>query len=655
MYILGLHTSHDTSACLLKDGKIVVAIEKERLSRCKHHRTYHNMQDIVNYCLEYEKISLADIEYIVVNSNNNIFKKIIFSNCEHAISHHLAHAWSAVGLSPYEECAILILDGEGSKVIELSNEEREVCNHNIEYFSEKESCYLFKNNTLHPLKKWTSRRGDGSNFSGTETIGAPYWMLSHHFFHQEHQEAKIMGLASYGNKDRDYCEMFDFKDGGNVEIDKKWIFRLKEIPGNNLSNNIQKYADIANAIQCGTEDAILHKAKWIKETYDIDNLCFSGGVALNCVANSKLTQSNIFKNVFIPFGAGDSSIAIGCAFYGWYVLAKRGKVKNRNIVSPYLGKIYSPNEIKGAINRYCSKQLITFEKQDNYIKSAAQQLSDGDVIAWFQGRSEFGPRALGNRSILANPGIKGIRDDINKKVKFRESFRPFAPAIIENHTGNWFENFSNDTYYMQSIADVKKDKRAIIPEVTHIDNTARIQIVSKEINPVFYDLISQFSKLSNIPILLNTSFNIQEPIVESPNDAILTFITSNIDSLYISDYHIKSLVEVVKDPKSINDEHCFIVGHKNIQLQCNLPDKYFIQILDGLNCNFKFGKYTQVSGFKSVPISKSLYSFIMEKGIERGAILDLSKLEILSIKKNSDEFKTVILNSRIATIVKKKM
>jgi carbamoyltransferase len=649
MYILGLHTSHDTSACLLKDGEIIVAIEKERLTRHKHQWANSSFGDIVNYCLQYAAITLEDVDHIVVNDINNIFRETVFSSREVLISHHLAHAWAAIGLSTFSECAILILDGEGSKVAELDAEERNVCSYNEDFFAEKESCYqLFAGKNLKPIKKWTSGRGGDSKFSGTDATGSPYWILSQSFFNKEHQESKIMGLASYGQASKEYQHIYGLEENGSVKIDERWIFDFNKTPKNDLKNNFQVYADIAAAVQDGLEKAIIHKAKWLQHVTGSKNLCFSGGVALNCVANAALSKAGIFENVFIPFGPGDSSIAIGCAYYGWHVIAGRPKVESP--VSPYLGKHYSSLEIEDALEMFQQHQLIQARREEDYIADAAKKINAGNIVAWFQGRSEFGPRALGNRSILANPSTMEARSLLNQKVKFREYFRPFAPVVLEDLAAEWFDNLVPGSDFMQFTADVKKEQQQRVPAITHIDGSARVQTVSRQSNEVLHELISAFNYLSGIPLLLNTSFNIQEPIVETPLDALLTFVTSSIDYLYLENYRVQSFAKMVSDKQTLLLAPSFIIFLKPLQLRLS-NGRCSIQQLSGQEKIFKFGNYYQISNFPEFEITKELYVLLqnMDMGIKN--IFALSSDAATRMYDQFDEVYDKLIKSRLIALV----
>lgn len=649
-YILGVHTSHDASACLLCNGEIIVAIEKERLSREKHDLGTNGVEDVINYCLSYEGITIKDIRHIVICDIDNIFNEIVVSKKETRITHHLAHAWASVGLSNFKDSCVLVLDGEGSKVKELDPEEKSVCDFKEDFYAEKESCYYFSNGKMKPIKKWTSARGNDSKFFGTDTIGSTYLFLSQYFYKKEFQEFKVMGLSSYGKYREKYSYIYKYLDHGKVYIDPDWIFNLKNIEKNNIDNNFNEYADLAKSIQIMLEKSVIHKAKWLKETNLSENLCYSGGVSLNCVANSELKKNEIFKNVFIPFGSGDSSISIGCAFYGYYHLL--GNKKKNNSISPFLGREYKKNKIKKDIKNYEDLGIITSSKMS--IKDTANKINNNNIIAWFQGRSEFGPRALGNRSILANPMDINTRNTINNKVKFREEYRPFAPVVLEEHAEDWFEEIFIEDHYMQSVAKVRSEKRKIIPSVTHIDNTARVQIVTKKTNSKLYDLINEFYNLTGVPILLNTSFNIQEPIVETPFEALKTFTSSRIDNLIINEFSIRSLVTPI-DKASDIDLNCILLWNVPITLLSENNNIFYIQNASGIEYGFKYSNccYHQVSQYKKIRITKKLYLVLLNMDT---SINNIIKNQIINFISSSctDEFYKVIVLNRFATVIKKR-
>ncbi|MCP4109380.1 MAG: carbamoyltransferase [Desulfobacteraceae bacterium] len=284
-----------------------------------------------------------------------------------------------------------------------------------------------------------------------------------------------------------------------------------------------------------TENALINLANRLYNETGSDNICLAGGVALNCVANGKIIPNTGFKNIFVQPAAHDAGTAIGAAYYIWNQILAETRVKPLKNV--YLGPEYSEEEIRETLD----KNGMNYKKVENAEKHIALLISQGNIIAWFDGKMEGGPRALGNRSILADPRSPVIRDELNRKVKFREVFRPFCPCVLEQDAKEWFETdqYYDPAYYMLIACMVKSDKADLIPSVTHVDKTARIQLVTKETNERYFRLLSEFKKLTGVPVLLNTSFNIQEPIVCSPQDAVNTFRRSDMDCLVIGGYMIE--------------------------------------------------------------------------------------------------------------------
>ena len=309
----------------------------------------------------------------------------------------------------------------------------------------------------------------------------------------------------------------------------------------NSENNI---ANIACSIQNITNELILFYSKRLRKITKQKNLCYAGGVALNATANTVLLKKSGFENIYIPSAPGDSGVSIGSAFYGFYDLARNTRIVNPVITTPYMGKVYNEKSIKVALNKYKDKIIIEKYTVENLLKSVAYLLSENKIIAWFQDASEFGPRALGNRSILANPIYDSNRDRLNV-IKNRESFRPVAPVMIAEDLNKYF------SYSKKSVADslsymlftlTPLDKKIVkkIPAVVHVDGTSRLQTITKSQNELLYNLIKEFAIISNIPVLINTSFNIKgEPMVETPDEAVRTFIASDLDFLVINNYIIK--------------------------------------------------------------------------------------------------------------------
>jgi carbamoyltransferase len=364
-------------------------------------------------------------------------------------------------------------------------------------------------------------------------------------------EGKTMGLASYGqanpelNKIREHVT---FLSNGKLELDNRGLFLLvKDLldraEGRLTDSELFHYkADIAYAHQKLLEEMVLYLCNYLYKISPSENLCLAGGVALNSVANYKILQKTPFKNIFIQPAAGDAGIAIGAALYGAHAINNlpRSNLNTKKLFSPFLGKSYKNTEACTLQKNRIKQYRVNVTEEDLYTE-IAKQISNKKIIGWFNGRSEIGPRALGARSILADPREERMKDVLNQKVKHRENFRPFAPAILEEEVGRYFENISIAPY-MLLIANVKENAKDEIPATIHVDNTARVQTVNAEMNPDFYSLIHAFYLLTGVPVILNTSFNLAgKPIVETPGDAIDCFLTMSLDGLYLDgDFYLKS-------------------------------------------------------------------------------------------------------------------
>ena len=591
MYILGISCYfHDSAITLIRDGEIIFAIQEERLSRKKHDSGFPFKS--ISKLLEKENISIDQINEIVFydkpllkfdrlietylrtvprgivsfskalpiwinekiflkknlvnelikikgSSKKTLNKKIKFS------SHHLSHAASAFYPSPYENAIIITVDGVG-----------EWSTTTLGYGSSNKITIDKEINFPHSL---------GLLYSAfTQYIG----------FKVNTGEYKLMGLAPYGNprftkiikeklikinEDGSYrlnMRYFDYMTGLRM-INKNFenLFNVETRVEENESLN-QFHMDIAASIQVVIEEALIKIINYAYDKYKCTNLCLAGGVALNCVANGKIIKNTNIKNLWIQPASGDSGGSLGAALLYWYKSNPRKVNKESDSMKgSYLGFQYDNLCVESILKKYELKY-----EQLNYqdlVKNTALSLSNTLAVGWFQGRSEFGPRSLGNRSILADPRSEKTQKSLNEKIKFRESFRPFAPSIILENLREWFD-LNHESPYMLIVDKLRKDKhlqikknglsgfellnlkRSEVPAITHIDYSARIQTVNKEKNKIFYDLISSFYSLTNVPILVNTSFNVRgEPIVESPEDAVRCFLSTNIDILVVNDYFVK--------------------------------------------------------------------------------------------------------------------
>ena len=566
IYVLGINAyDHDVSACLLRDGEIAFAIEKERITRQKHATGF--FQEVVDYVLAAEGITLDDVDLVVRNcyvlpvedlevrmvsqdvpevlsdKERQLAEKhplyLSKSNKLVTLSHHLAHAYSAFACSPFEEGAVMVVDGVGNYCADVKEGGQRTEGANP-LARESESYYKFSGSKLETLKKvWLNPvRGFLSDeFYSMRGLGAVYSRVSSYMFADWNKCGEVMGLAPYGtpNAFRPLVEIE--KDGElaipdwDVAFNKPWLVdREKKWEA---SPKMQHWKDLAWRVQDDTEKVLLERARWLRETTGAKNLVLSGGVALNCVANGRIVREAGFEKVWIQPAAGDNGIAIGCALYGHIEILKQPrKFVMRHA---YLGRAYKEEEARAPIDKRMVKLQTVVRHSDDICRESAKLLAEGHVFGWFQDRSEFGPRALGNRSILADPRKAEIKDKLNKRVKFRQAFRPFAPIVLAERAPEIFEG-EDESPFMLRAKKVVPAWRDRIAGIVHVDGTARVQTVREDTNPKLYRLLKEFEALTGVPVLVNTSFNIKgEPIVETPADAVNCFMNTGIDYLVLHD------------------------------------------------------------------------------------------------------------------------
>ena len=554
IYVLGTGLSHDGSACLLKDGHICVAVEKERITRQKH--AGGNDSTAIQYCLDAEGISINDLALVVQNANFGMFKhgnkwwegpRLINDTVPVVtISHHLAHAYSAIGTSQFTEAAVIIIDGCGSSLDDCIDLDGAVITENPpgelrHLYFEKDSYYIFKDGILTPVFKDFSPWGlNGNNYpmhpnSTMHSIGGLYLAVSMYVFNGFEDPGKLMGLAPYGRPGVYDFEIFDLVDG-KVYVRYDWMHRF-DSPCNGyeqFKKNFQYYADIAYWVQREVERAILYVFDKRYELAPSDRVAYAGGVALNAVANRQILVNSKFKDLYIQPAAGDNGLALGCAYYGWMEVLKKERVFHNGSMS--LGKIYQKQSIDKPLTKY--KDSLEYCEYADYIERTAELLAEGKVVGWFQDGAEFGPRALGYRSILADPRKPEMRNFINSEIKFREDFRPFAPSVLSEDVGIYFD-CDYESPYMILVAPVRPEWREVIPSVTHMDYSARIQTVTRSVSPKYYQLLCAFKKITGISVVLNTSFNRRGmPIVETPEQAIQFLLNCSLDALVLDKYLI---------------------------------------------------------------------------------------------------------------------
>ncbi|HLG13416.1 MAG TPA: carbamoyltransferase [Blastocatellia bacterium] len=556
MNILGISCFyHDAAACLVRDGQIIAAASEERFTRKKHDPGFPS--NAIRYCLGEGGITASDLDHVGFYDKPILkFERIIASYIANFprsyrafmkavplwlreklwtkdliareldykgeilfAEHHQSHAASAFLVSPFEEAAILTVDGVGEWATA--------------------SLAAGSGNEIRMLRQ----------IDYPHSLGLLYSAFTYYLgFKVNSAEYKVMGLAPYGKPryyDRIMSELLDVRADGGFRLNMDYFAYdyglrmtngrfedLFEGPPREIESPLdQRHKDIAASIQTVTEEVMLRLAFSLHDQTRLDNLCMAGGVALNCVANGRILREGPFKDVFIQPAAGDAGGAIGVAKYIYHTLLDNPR--GAALEHAFLGPAYSPEEIAAFLNEVgVSYRRI---ERDDLLRITARLIADQNVVGWFQGRMEFGPRALGNRSILADARRAENKDRVNLKIKFRESFRPFAPSVLEDRCGEYFD-LDRPSPYMLLVAEVRPDKR-VIPSVTHVDGSARIQTVSRQTNPLFYDLIAEFFKQTGVPVLINTSFNVRgEPIVCSPRDAFTCFMRTDMDYLVMDHF-----------------------------------------------------------------------------------------------------------------------
>ena len=566
MFNLGISCYyHDSAAALLEDGRVIAAVEEERFTRKKFDDDFPKMA--IEWCLNEAGISPSKIDSVafydkpvlkferlldnyiavaprglysfldtipkwlhkrlwiksdIMKSLNGFKGDIIFPE------HHLSHAAYSFFTSPFDETAILTTDGVG----EWSTT----------------SIGRGENNSVELLQdiRWP------------HSLGLFYSAFTYFLGFQVNEgEYKLMGLASYGKPkyyDLILENLIDVKDDGSIHLNMDYFaFTYDKVMTNQKFSELfgikrrdeneevsQIHFDIGASAQRVLEDVLLKMVEYVYKKTKSKNLCLGGGVALNGVANYRILQESSFENIHIPPSPGDAGSAIGAAQYLYYSHHKQNRElqvdsTKKIIENVYVGPSYSTDEIK----KFLDQKGIKYEILDDaeIVKNCAKLISEGNVVGWYQGKMEWGPRALGNRSILADPRRKDMKDILNEKIKHRESFRPFAPSILEEHVSEYFE-MNIPSPYMLMVAPVKKPEK--IPAVTHVDGTGRVQTVSKSSNPLYHKLISQFHQLTGVPVIINTSMNVKgEPIVNSPEQAYNMLTKTDMDYLFLKNFMVK--------------------------------------------------------------------------------------------------------------------
>ena len=547
MYTIGINAVfHDSAACIVKDGVLLAAAEEERFTHIKHGKrpvpfsTWELPYGAIDYCLRVAGIHLSDVDYFAYSFDPSLINKhegtTIYGEWDflfadyikrapfmlvdgyphhlqkrfvgataspqkwHFVNHHLAHAASAYLCSPFSSAAVMTLDGRSEE--------------------ESTSYYVAKNNQLNKIGEVRIPHSLGLLYEAVTTqLG---------FLHSS-DEYKVMALASYGKPVYidEFRSMVRVKNNGTYTIDE---YRLEERFGAKRLRHeafVDKHFNLAHSLQKITEETVLKLANWLHETTGEENLCMAGGVALNCVANAVIRDKGKFKHIWVQPASGDDGTALGAALW---IDAQAAKNNEKRFVMNhcYWGPEYRDDEIEA----FLKWTKVPYRRLTNVAKETARILAEDKIIGWYQGRMEFGPRSLGSRSILASPINPNMQARLNE-IKDREDFRPVAPVVLEEDAPHWFVN-AHYSPFMLFVYSVQPGKENEIPAVRHVDGTARIQTINKDQHPLYYELLTEFKKITGVPVLVNTSFNTRgEPIVCTPRDAVECFWTSPFDALII--------------------------------------------------------------------------------------------------------------------------
>lgn len=547
--VLGIHIGHDRAAALIQNSNVVGSIAQERLDRIKHSRSIGLPFDAIDALLKYHHIEIEDVSCVGLSGDameaENILETIksdfyAHYNCRvpvYFVAHHDSHAYAVFFASGFPNSLIFIADGGGDY---------------YNNYTEAESLYVANKSGISLVKKrfqdpTIRRMGNESNYllpympstirTQEISLARKYEQFTYLLGFGWGQAGKTMGLASYGKSLIDFSDL-NYKD---LDYSLKYadyledIFVLQQLSDISYHDYIQKNAaDIAQTVQEYTEKAVITLIQNLVKKYRAEYLCLGGGLFLNCLLNQKILEACNLKEVFIFPASGDDGQAIGNAFYAYK--KHFPQMPNPYIRLPYLGFAYSNSEIENELKAW--NLDYRFLEDDALARMIAQAVFDNKIIAFHRGRTEIGPRALCHRSILANPTNPNMKDIINNRIKHRENFRPFAPVVTKEMEYEIFD-LKQSSPYMLFAPTVKKEYRDKLPSITHIDNTARVQSVSKEAEPFVHLLLSEFAVLSGVPVLINTSFNVAgQPIVERPVDAIQTFLNNDMDILVIENYWI---------------------------------------------------------------------------------------------------------------------
>lgn len=565
MYILGINAYHgDSSACLLKDGVVLCASEEEKFRRIKHWAGFPT--EAIKFCLEDEGISIHDIDHVTISRDPKAnFSRKIIHTLKNSIS--ISTIWDRLINSK----KVSSIKGELAKLFELPESDIKATIYNIEHHRSHIASSFFASRfeksavlSIDGFGDFTSTMsaiGNGNKFEVLDEVNYPHSLGAFYTtvtqflgFPNYGDEYKVMGLAPYGEAKylKELEQILEMTDDGFFKLNKTYFKHFKKgvamdweggsptieplftdewckllgkyrVKGDELE---QWHIDLATSVQRFTEKVIFHMLNHLHKKTGAENICITGGVAHNSVAIGKILENTSFKNIYIPSAGHDGGTCVGSALYLHNQIL--GKERLPEITTAYFGRKSNQDEITAVLER--AEVRYTVYSDEELFEKVSNKLVEGGIIGWFQGRTEFGPRALGHRSIIVDPRRSDAKDLLNDKIKRRESFRPFAPSILKEAVEDYFLQ-SDNVPFMEKVFNIKEEKHKEIPAVTHVDGTGRLQSVDKNISPRYHKLISKFAEKSGVPILLNTSFNENEPIVNKPEEALDCFLRTKIDML----------------------------------------------------------------------------------------------------------------------------
>lgn len=581
--IVGINCNHDASACVLRNGELVCAVQLERLSRVKRDgRPLLNTRAAVDYCLKALGLDASEVGVFAFNTQNLLPQQVglgfpladesfdLFDPISERavfVSHHLAHAFAAFFCSPFERAAVLVIDGSGGSVVGADDlilrgpqlaryVERPLPTPRPPYHAQ--SAYVFDERGYRLVRREVAR--DFHPMCGSSALGETYAAVSQYVFGDWQEGGKLMGLAPYGNAAAFSQSLLERDESGRLQFTSAWKQSQRRV---NKRGHPMEYRDLAARVQADLEEAVLDRVKAVLADTGETNLAYAGGVALNSVANQRILCESGIRGFYAMPASHDAGISVGAAAAAHFLLS--GRTKGAPVTHDFLGRPYTGPEIQESISR----RRGAIEVTPYELRSLVERLQAGQVLGWFEGGSEFGPRALGHRSILAAPFERAMWLHLNQVIKYREEFRPYAPIVLEEHANEIFEMGSDsESPFMLRIMKVRPAWRERLGAVTHADGSARVQTIDRVRLPRLHSLLTAFMQRTGVPVLVNTSMNVRgEPIVETPEQALNMLLVTHMDALVLEDFIVVPL-----KPPSKSLEDCALTCAPMVSLKAEVTE-----------------------------------------------------------------------------------